>query len=197
MPKPRLLQGERVRLTAVTPGDLPTIAGWHEDADFLRLYAADPAYPKNADQLKTWIEEQQKATDGFLFAVRLRDGDGILGMVGFDGILWPHRTAWTSIAIGGRANWGKGYGREAMELALTFAFDELNLYRVQLTVFSYNARAMALYEGLGFRREGVCREFLERDGHRYDMILYGLLSREWRERQGDTTADPNRADRGP
>ncbi len=53
------------------------------------------------------------------------------------------------------------------------------LRRVQLTVFSYNERAIALYEKLGFRREGAFREFLQRDGKQYDMYLYGLLRREW------------------
>ena len=62
---------------------------------------------------------------------------------------------------------------------MRFAFDELNLHRVQLTVFSYNERAIALYEKLGFQREGVYREHLQRDGRRYDMYLYGLLRHEW------------------
>jgi RimJ/RimL family protein N-acetyltransferase len=61
--------------------------------------------------------------------------------------------------------------------------DELNLHRVQLTVFSYNERAIALYEKLGFQREGVYREFIQRDGRRYDMYLYGLLRREWKANQ--------------
>jgi RimJ/RimL family protein N-acetyltransferase len=42
---------------------------------------------------------------------------------------------------------------------------------------------MALLEKLGFRREGVFRDFLERDGERHDMLLYGLLRPEWRARQ--------------
>ncbi len=51
---------------------------------------------------------------------------------------------------------------------------------MQLTVFSYNTRAIALYEKLGFQREGVYREFIQRDGARYDMYLYGLLRCEWK-----------------
>ncbi len=73
-----------------------------------------------------------------------------------------------------------------MELALRFAFNELNLYRVQLTVFSYNERAINLYEKLGFQREGVFREHIQRDGRRHDMILYGLLRQEWTEHLNST-----------
>jgi RimJ/RimL family protein N-acetyltransferase len=83
------------------------------------------------------------------------------------------------MGFGDRQNWGKGYGTEAMRLALNFAFNELNLHRVQLSVFDYNERAIALYEKMGFVREGVYREYLQRDGKRYDMYLYGLLRREW------------------
>ncbi len=77
------------------------------------------------------------------------------------------------------AYWGQGYGYEAMVLALNFAFNELNLHRLQLTVYSYNERAIHLYERLGFQREGVYREFLLRDGQYHDMYQYGILSHEW------------------
>jgi RimJ/RimL family protein N-acetyltransferase len=60
-----------------------------------------------------------------------------------------------SIGLGDSANWGKGYGHEATRLALGFALNELNLHRVQLTVFDYNPRAIHLYEKLGFQQEGI------------------------------------------
>lgn len=177
-----LLQGTRIRLTALTAADLPTIARWQEDAQLMRLLDARPAYPQTETALKQWLEDTQKAPDGFLFAVRLLDSDDLIGYVELDGILWSHQVGWLSIAIGDSAYRGQGYGLEAMQLALAFAFGELNLYRVQLTVFSYNDRAIALYEKLGFLREGVYRECLQRDGRRYDMYLYGLLHSEWKVR---------------
>jgi len=90
--------------------------------------------------------------------------------------------AWLSIGIGEAEARGKGYGYDAMRLALNFAFNELNLHRIQLTVFSYNAAALALYNKLGFTHEGTYREFLRRDGQRHDMLLYGLLRDEWTTR---------------
>jgi RimJ/RimL family protein N-acetyltransferase len=145
----------------------------------LRRYDATPAYPKTEAALREWLQERQKDRTAFLFAIRLIEGGELIGYVEIEGILWAHQTGWLSIAIGEPARWGQGYGTEAMRLALTFAFEELNLHRVQLTVFSYNRRAIALYEKLGFRREGVFREFLQRDGVRHDMLLYGLLRHEF------------------
>jgi RimJ/RimL family protein N-acetyltransferase len=174
-----ILRGERVRLTPVTSGDLATIAEWQEDDAYLRLFDATPAAPKSAAQLGRWLDDAQQATGRYLFAVRpLADGT-LIGILELDGILWPHGVCWISIAIGDPAVRGKGFGSEAMRLALRFAFHELNLHRVALTVFSYNTHAIATYERLGFRHEGTHREFLERDGQRHDMLLYGLLRHEW------------------
>ena len=68
-----------------------------------------------------------------------------------------------------------------MELLVNYGFNELNLHRLQLTVFGYNEPAVKLYEKLGFQHEGSYREFLQRDGQRYDMHLYGLLLSDWEE----------------
>lgn len=180
----KLLLGDSARLTALTHADLPTLAGWHQDAGFLRLYDARPAYPQTEAALAQWLDDRHKASDAFLFAVRPADDDALIGCVELDSIMWPHGTAWASIAIGEERWRGRGYGRAAMALALQFAFCEINLHRVQLTVFSYNRPAVGLYEKLGFRREGVYREALQRDGARHDMYLYGLLRREWESGQG-------------
>ncbi|WP_291634364.1 GNAT family protein, partial [Clostridium sp.] len=76
-------------------------------------------------------------------------------------------------------NRGRGYAKEALRLTIDFGFEELNLHRIELTVLEYNEPAIKLYERLGFKREGVYREFIHRDGKRYDMYLYGMLRPEW------------------
>jgi len=181
-----LLRGARVQLTALMEDDLPTIAKWYQDTEFMRLLDARPAHPKSTISLHTWLDEAQKASDGYLFGVRLLENDALIGYIELDSILWTHGAAWFSIAIGAREYWGQGYGTEATRLVLEFAFEELNLHRVQATVFNYNRRSMAMFERLGFRREGVYREFIHRDGERYDMILYGILCREFNKPVGIT-----------
>jgi RimJ/RimL family protein N-acetyltransferase len=175
----KLLVGPNIQLTALGLDDLPVLAQWYQDAEFLRLFDAVPAAPRSESASREWLEERQRARDAFLFGVRLREGDQLIGVVELDGILWNQQVSWLSIGIGDAARRGQGYGAQALQLALDFAFRELNLHRVQLTVFAYNAAAIALYQKLGFQREGTFREFLHRDGQRYDMYLYGLLRREW------------------
>lgn len=181
-----LLSDSNVRLDAVRPDDLPVMARWQLDNDFLRRYDAEAARPQPQQALANAIAEAQKDPTAYVFAIRLADHAPVnsapIGLLHLDGILWPQGVGWLSLAIGEREQRGRGHGFAACALALDFAFDELNLRRVQLTVFSYNAPAIRLYEKLGFTHEGTYREFLMRDGQPHDMLLYGLLAREWRAR---------------
>ncbi len=194
----QLLRSKDIRLTSVTEADLPTLTRWHESGEFLRLMDASIAYPKPKTQLTEWLADYEKSKTGFLFAIRPAEatstadggaagagdtaaaGGEILGWIEISEILWNCGTAWLGLALG-PDHWDMGLGSQAVRLAVNYAFSELNLRRLQLTVFDYNHRAIAVYERAGFKREGSFREFLHRDGMIYDMHLYGLLRREWKE----------------
>lgn len=174
-----LLRGTRVRLTALDKRDIPAIARWYEDAGYLRLQESKIALPLSRGQVAADLERLDEATDKIVLAIRTVAGERLIGTVGFFEIEWANQAAWLSLGLGDRADWGKGYGSEALALGLRYAFDELNFHRLTLTVFDYNERAIALYEKAGFQREGTFREFGRRDGRRYDMYLYGVLRPEW------------------
>ena len=89
------------------------------------------------------------------------------------------------IGIGERQDWNNGYGTDAMQVILRYAFMELNLRRVTLNVFEYNPRAIRSYEKAGFRHEGRIRQYLNRDGQRWDILYMGILREEWMEQQGE------------
>jgi RimJ/RimL family protein N-acetyltransferase len=174
-----LLEGSRVKLVPLNSADTALIARWQQDTSYLRLLDANAAYPKSESQVGEWIREGQRGREHFLFGIRVLLSDDLIGFLELGDVMWTHRNSWLTIAIGESEYRGRGYGSEALGLALDFAFRELNLHRVQLTVFSYNDAAIHVYEKLGFQREGVYREFLERDGQRFDMYLYAILKHEW------------------
>lgn len=174
-----LLHGELVYLDALRVDDLDVVTAWYSDADTLRNLDAVAAQPQTREQIQGWYEERIGQANAFLFAIRRQSDDDLVGYVELDGILWQHRTSGMAILIASAADRGKGYGRDALQVVMRFAFQELNLHRLQLTVFAYNTPAIALYEHLGFQLEGTFREFLQRDGKRHDMHLYGLLHDEW------------------
>lgn len=180
-----LFYGERVRLTALRPDDAQTVARWYEDGEFARLFDASAAHPKTEGAISKWMDAAERDQNVYALAIRFLYNDEIIGYVEIDGIQWTHRVGWLAIGIGSPSHRSKGYGTEAMQLMMRFAFQELNLHRLQLTVFSYNEPAMRMYERLGFQREGTFREFLLRDGRRHDMLLYGLLASEWEAHVGE------------
>ena len=87
---------------AVSKEDLSTIAHWYEDAGFARLFDATPVAPRNKSQWTKWLEDQQDANDGFLFAIRETNAEAIIGYLELDGILWTHGNGWLGIGLGDR-----------------------------------------------------------------------------------------------
>lgn len=175
----KLLMGERVRLTSIREEDVDSILNWFNDAEFMRNYDFASAIPQSRSQIFELIDYYVKSGQRVAFAIRDKETDKIIGLTGFDDIHWNNAAATTFIGIGEDEYKGKGYGREAFSLALEFGFYELNFHRIQLNVIAYNDRAIKMYESLGFIREGVFREFIQRDGKRIDLYLYGLLRSEW------------------
>lgn len=180
-----LFQGELVRFVAAEPQLAAGLfAKWMRDSEFVRLLDTDPARLLSVDKYKEWFEKdlvEQQKTDELFFLIRTLEEDLTIGLIGLDGIQWVHGDAWVGIGLGEREYWGKGYGTDAMRILLRYAFEELNLHRLSLSVFKYNSRAIRSYEKVGFVIEGRARQFLNRDGRRYDMIFMGILRDEWKE----------------
>jgi RimJ/RimL family protein N-acetyltransferase len=101
---------------------------------------------------------------------------GIISLVNIDN---KNRSAECIIDIGAKEMWGKGIGTEALTLILDFAFNELNFHRISLQVFSFNERAIKLYEKMGFTNEGRIRQALYRSGNWHDIIIMGILKFEY------------------
>ncbi|KAF1931112.1 acyl-CoA N-acyltransferase [Didymella exigua CBS 183.55] len=78
---------------------------------------------------------------------------------------------------------GKGYGREAIEWALYYAFRRAGLHRVKITAFEWNTGALRFYEKVGFKVEGREREALWHEGRFWDQVVLGMLEGEWRAMQ--------------
>ena len=77
------------------------------------------------------------------------------------------------------AAWGHGYATEAAGALLRWAFDTLDLNRVQAEADTRNAASARVLEKLGFVREGTLREDCVVNGEVSDSWVYGLLRREW------------------
>ena len=74
---------------------------------------------------------------------------------------------------------GVGYGREALKLLMKWTFEVKRFHRIWIDCKDYNSVALHLYESSGFVREGVLREILFTDGVWENLIVLGMLDREY------------------
>jgi RimJ/RimL family protein N-acetyltransferase len=202
-----LFRGRLVRLASDDPevGSRAS-ARWQRNPEFQRLVDTEPPTLWSTHKIKEWIEKNLDKTysDEYFFTIHLLEAaesmidesmidqsmvdqsivdqpivDQPIGFVGLRNVLWNQRDAWVGIGIGEAKYWGKGYGTDAMLLALRYGFMELNLERVSLSVFASNQRAIRSYEKAGFRPEGLKRQVIRRDGVVEDVLYMGILRQEW------------------
>lgn len=180
--KANLFQGRLVRLTAENPETLAKASAfWDRDSEFRRLLDDEPPILWSKQKIKEWIEKEldEDGPEEFFFGLRTLKNNHLIGFVSLFEIDWTNGDSLVGIGLGDRDYWGQGYGSDAMDLILRYAFEELNLYRVSLVVFEYNERAIRVYEKVGFRIEGHGRGRLLREGRRWDLIHMGILREEW------------------
>lgn len=179
-----ILTGRLTRLTAVNSDTDPEIiARWSRDSQFWRLAHPIPAFPELPKNVKRELEERPSDRSGF--AIRTLNDDRLIGLIGLYTVFQPQREAFMGIQIGEREYWGKGYGTDALRVLLRYAFDELNLARVSLSVLEGNERAMRSYEKCGFKYEGRERQTWAYEGRRWDEVYMGLLREEWQAMTND------------
>ena len=159
-----------------------------EDAEWYYLNLHEPEVRKwtgtkrhfTKDFIASYLERKSQDDFTVLLAIVRRDDDRPIGDIALQDIDPSNRCCNIRIAINQTSDTGKGYGSEAMKLMLDYGFGVLNLHRIELNVFNYNAQAMHVYEKLGFKREGVQREALFYDHKYHDSILMSILEDEFR-----------------
>jgi RimJ/RimL family protein N-acetyltransferase len=179
-----LFIGNQTRLTAEDPEVMAkAMTHWSQDSEYLRLLDSDPPRLWSEKKIKEWFEKdlEKQSITNFFFAIRTLEGEQPIGFAGLFELNWNHGDALIGIGLGKRENWGNGYGTDALQTLLRYAFTELNLRRVSLIVFDYNPRAIHSYEKCGFIKEGSVRGVLQREGRRWDWHYMGLLRQEWEQ----------------
>ncbi|MHB8332967.1 MAG: GNAT family N-acetyltransferase [Candidatus Dormibacteria bacterium] len=174
-----LFRGQLVRLCAPRAEDAEILSRWSEDGVYRRRADTDAPRPRTADHFRERDEASGSDQDNFEFRIRTVDDDRLVGFVAVCGIEWANRHGWVAVGLGEAADRGRGYGLEAVSMALRYAFHELCLHRLSLDVIASNEPAISLYRKLGFQEEGRLRERVLRDGQTSDLLYMGLLRREW------------------
>jgi len=179
LPTPTL-KTPRLLLRPFAESDTGSIFALQSNSRVLRYWDAPPWKERaQAERFITVCSQMEREGTGARLAIERTTDNVFIG--------WCHLSKWEpnyrSAKMGyclDHAAWGKGFATEAAGALLQWAFDTLDLNRVQAETDTRNTASSRVLEKLGFVREGRLREDCIVDGEVSDSWVYGLLRREWK-----------------
>lgn len=180
-----LLKGHRIYLDALRQEDMPTMAKWMNNFELTYHLWTGAVRPQALEQEQEWFASNEKQRDKYLdFAIRTLTNEHFIGHINLRNYNNRNRTAALSILVGDTTLHGQGYGTEALQILTHYAFTEVNINRLELTVSDFNVAGIRCYEKCGFQHEGRKREAMFRDGRYHDTLLMAILREDWLAMQG-------------
>jgi RimJ/RimL family protein N-acetyltransferase len=174
----RGLRGTLVYLRPLEADDAEVIHRWFEDTRIATLMGELPrSLSRRRQQYESNVADQ--GSGYFLFVICRLEDDRPVGRTDLFDIDRQNGSAAFGITIGDPASWGNGYGTDAVNALVDFAFGQLRLERVWLDTDAHNARAQAVYAKAGFVREGVLRRAFYQDGRWSDDVRMAMIREEW------------------
>ena len=135
--------------------------------------------PVTPELLEEEYERITKSKNDVVFAIIDKETKTYMGNIGLYQINWTSRTAEMRRFIGEKEVWSKGFGTEAAKLIVTYGFERLNLNRIWAGNNLENVGSWKSNEKAGFKREGILRQEIYRNGKYYDAVRYGILREEY------------------
>lgn len=129
-----------------------------------------------------WINDHQKPDlpSWITFCVCLRENDEPIGWVALLDVDYQNRFAETGSFFGDFQYRGGGYGTEAKQLLLEYAFERLGLHMLQSWVYFQNTRSAAALRKQGYREAGRINWLYPNNGTLDNFLVFDLLADEWR-----------------
>jgi RimJ/RimL family protein N-acetyltransferase len=175
-----MLKGEKVCLRAVERDDLKRFHELEQEVDLV-LLGDNQWQPVPLAKFEKDFDKHLDDEEKSWFAIEVEGK-----VIGSIGLHHRHRRDGTSafgIGIYDRDYIGKGYGRDAINVLLDWAFRIQNYRRIWLEALAVNERALNAYRACGFTEEGRLRQHAYFNGSYVDVVLMGLLRSEWETRR--------------
>ncbi len=172
--------GEKIYLRALEDGDEKIIAITENHPDSRETLFH--ALPTDFDSIRDKWSKLRDDSNTIALVICSKNPDNPIGLTAFHRIDWVGRMAIFYIAIADTKNKSKGFGSETTKLIMNYAFNTLNLNRVQLHVAVENVKAIAVYKKTGFEIEGTLRQAMFGEGKFHDFYVMGLLKEDFQKK---------------
>ena len=166
-----MLIGKNIILKLIEKEDLPLLVEW-KNSDYAEFYE----YPLSDLKQEIWFEKYTYRGE-FLFTINTPHHK--IGMIGLSNIDYRNSHAEFGRLTIEKQYRDKGYGKEALKLLLEYAFKHLNLHSVYLDTFQV-MKVLSLYEAVGFKREGLKREHIYKNGKYRDVVCMRILKGDFK-----------------
>lgn len=171
-----MYSGQLVKLRAYKEEDIEKATVYINDEEVKKLMDSTIPFPMTKWQEEEWIRSRKANTDfTYDFAIEDLKTGKYIGGCSINECDVKNRTCVVGIMIGDKEYWGKGYGSDALKVLIKFIFEEVNMNKIKLNVFSFNNRAIACYKKVGFKEEGILKKEIYRNGKYYDEIIMAMF----------------------
>ncbi|MBQ6236002.1 MAG: GNAT family N-acetyltransferase [Clostridia bacterium] len=136
--------------------------------------------PTDEEEVKRYINVYHRSEDSVWFTITDPDGN-VIGETGLLRMFPAWHCTDLSIIIPDPKMRHKGYGTEAIRIMLDMAFDRYEMNRVAIGVVGANTEALAFYNRIGFRQEGIMEQGYYYDGEYSNFVMMRLLRSEWKQ----------------
>jgi RimJ/RimL family protein N-acetyltransferase len=171
------MKKDNIFLRILEYSDIETTQKWINDPEISDIMGYLPTKPLK--QQEAWYSSIISDSSRYIFAICLNSSQEHIGNVALSNIDYISRNTQLSIFIYASKHRGLGYGREATELALEFAFNRLNMHKVYLRTSPHFSNAISMYKKIGFTQEGLLREHYYSNGKYIDKIIFSILRNEY------------------
>lgn len=179
--------GNRIYLRALEPEDYKMSFMWRNDPDMQNMIGGHKYYV-SSEREKQWVYDAICSNDKTVLAICLTENDKYIGNVMLHEIDWINRSARIPIFIGDKDERGKGYATEARMLMHKFAFEERGLERIWAIVIETNIASLKMHETCGYKRVGLLRNSVFKNGRYYNQVILDVLKEEFYEAYNDWVA---------
>ena len=169
----------RLQLRGITKADSDDLFPMYSDMKTLEYWGRDPV--QSPDEAWKEIQKSMKHVESgsaILWGIALSQSNQLIGTCTIFNINKQNRNGEIGYILN-RDHWGNGLMTEAISCVLAYAFDKLNLHRLEADTDPKNLASLALLEKLGFQREGYFRERWYVHGKWHDSVMLGLLKSEY------------------
>ena len=177
----KTLTGKLITLRSITLSDCnDTYVSWLNDPEINKYLEVRFDF-HTVENVRAYVDGMLKSDSSYQFAIIAGDTNRHIGNIKLGPIHPQYLFADVGYLVGDKSYWGKGIATEAIKLVVDFAFNELNLRRVQAGVYEHNIASEKALINAGFTLEGrFIKQVAVRPSNSQwqDHLFYGILNEE-------------------